>query len=400
MTVQFAINPPTMEKRELEMKIAFDGYPLSHKNITGIGIYTYNIIKNVVTSENNNIYILNMYEACKNDIIIKFFEENNNNIHQKIINLTEKRRVIEILLGLKYKSHFTDTVDITHFLNFILPTGVNGKKIITIHDMVSKVCPETMTIKNRILLGLKLKSSAKRADQIITVSENSKLDIIRYLKIVPEKITVVPPGVDTTVFHPDYRNEQIAYCKKKYNIDGNYFLYTGTLEPRKNIKRLVEAYAKAISTRDNAPKLVLTGMNGWNYKNIYKQVISSCVEDLVIFTDYIPTEDIAVLMNGALAFVYPSIYEGFGLPPLEAMNCGTPVITSNISSLPEVVGDAALLINPFSIDDISKALSEIMNNTELRLDLKNKGIVQSKKFSWEKSSEILMGVYRDLLKES
>lgn len=229
---------------------------------------------------------------------------------------------------------FGKDVDITHFFNYIIPPGVAGKRIVTVHDMVYKTFPETVRGRTRFMLESGLQRSLHRADLIVTDSEFSKTEIIRYFPATEERIRVVPCGVDKLRFSPmpPAAAPAIEELKRRMHLQANYFLYLGTLEPRKNLDRLIRAYALLKQQHPDAPQLVLAGGYGWRNNHIYQLVQTLHLEDDVLFTEYVPEEDVQPLLCGAMAFVFPSVYEGFGMPPLEAMACGTPVLTTRAAS--------------------------------------------------------------------
>ena len=308
-------------------------------------------------------------------------------------------KLIWPFIPIPYSWFFREKADITLFFNCVVPPGVSGKSVVIVHDMAYKVCPETVRLKTKRWLQLTLKRSCRRADAIVTVSDSSKRDIIQYLGIEPEKISVMPNGVDLRYFHNNYERGAIENLKKKYRIEDEYFLYLGTLEPRKNIPFLLRAYKRLTEDKLNVkiPQMVLAGGKGWLYDSIFSTVKELCLEDYVLFTGYLEEDEVPLVMCGAKAFVFPSKYEGFGMPPLEAMACGTPVITSDTSSLPEVVGDAGLLVNPESVEDIYLAMKEIMMNDELSETLSRKGLERARLYTWESSAKILYGLYGRLL---
>jgi glycosyltransferase involved in cell wall biosynthesis len=230
----------------------------------------------------------------------------------------------------------------------------------------------------------------------VTDSEFSKLEILKYFPQHEEKIRVVPCGVDMKRFRPCENREKIAAVKKNLGIDGEYFLYLGTIEPRKNLERLIAAYHIFTQRTDNPPKLVLAGGKGWLYDDIFRKVTELGIAEKVIFTKYVPSEDMNPLMCGAVAFVFPSLYEGFGMPPLEAMACGVPVLTSGEASLPEVTGDCAVITDAYSPESIADGLERLYRDENLRRDLSRRGIERAKDFTWEHSAEILYNVYREL----
>lgn len=296
-----------------------------------------------------------------------------------------------------YKLFFGNRADITFFFNYVIPPGVKGKKITIVHDMAYKAYPETVRKRTRRLLDLALEKSCARADRIITVSEFSKQELIKYLGIRSDKIVVMPNGVDFSLYHPNYEEKEVAKIKKKYSIEGKYFLYLGTLEPRKNIERLILAYAKLIRETNEVPKLVLAGRKGWMYNSIFETVKTLKLENNVIFTGYIEAKDTPILMKGAEIFLFPSLYEGFGMPPLEAMACGTPVLVSNVSSLPEIVGEAGIFVDPFSIDSIEQGLLSLTKNQRIRDELILKGLQRVRKYSWDKAVRIIKNVLDELI---
>lgn len=387
------------------MKVSLHIQPILGKNLTGIGVYTLNIVKHITSLQGGNLFFLNLYDVDSTENIRADLSKKGIKLGDdcKLVHSSLKRpwglqKFLNWIRGVPYSKYFPAEIDISHFFNFVLPRGVKGQSITTVHDMVYKICPETMHWKTRIILELTLKASVKRASRIATVSINSMNDIVRLLHIDPNKVFVTYPAADISIFNTMYTEEEIQECKIAYNIQHPYYLFTGTLEPRKNIVRLIKAYFYSSKTSTYPVKLVLCGKKGWKYKDIFSTIERLQLQNDVIITGYTSTGDIAKLMNGALAFVFPSLYEGFGIPPLEAMCCGAPVITSNKSSLPEVVGDAAILIDPESIEEMAHALSLVRDNEELRQKMRQKGLQQAKQFSWEKTANIIMETYKSMVK--
>ncbi|MEW9124908.1 MAG: glycosyltransferase family 1 protein, partial [Thermotaleaceae bacterium] len=255
--------------------------------------------------------------------------------------------------------------------------------------------PQAFTFGSRMIKKFIAPMSIKRAERIITDSENTKKDIIGFFPKAKDKIRVIYPG------SPDFKRiedqKHIEAVKANHKIAGKYILYMGTLEPRKNLIRLIEAYHKLVNEEKIEQKLVLAGKKGWLYNDIFSKIVELHLEEQVIFTDYISEEDKSALYSGAEVFAYPSLYEGFGLPPLEAMACGTAVVTSNISSLPEVVGNAGIYINPYDVENIAQGIYSLLINQELRRDLENKGIEQAKSFSWNRTVKQIIDVYKEIL---
>lgn len=304
-------------------------------------------------------------------------------------------RTVSNFIPVPYKLFFGKDIDVTHFFNYIAPPGVHGKTVITVHDMVYKAFPETVRSRTKMMLNTGLKRSMRQADIIVTDSEFSKSEILKYFPKHAEKIRVVYCGVDLEKFKPCDTPERIPEVKRSLGIEGDYFLYLGTIEPRKNLERLISAYHIFTQRIKDAPKLVLAGGKGWLYDSIFQKVADLKLSDKVIFTKYVPSEDMNPLMCGALAFVFPSIYEGFGMPPLEAMACGVPVLVSNAASLPEVVGDCGVICDAYSEENIANGLYNLYTDTALRADLSIRGRKRAEGFSWDRSAEMLYKVYKE-----
>lgn len=302
---------------------------------------------------------------------------------------------LERIVPFPYRWIFGKKAEVTQFFNYTIPAGTAGKKLTIIHDVAFLAHPETVTKRTYRWLSRNIRSYCSRAEEILTVSEFSRQEIHRYLGIPLEKNQVVYNGVDTEQYHPDYSEEQIRASMAKYHVNGHYILYMGTLEPRKNIETLIKAYGILKETyAENIPKLVLAGKKGWLYDSIFQMVQDLGLEKQVIFTGYVEAEDAAPLFCGAEMFVFPSLYEGFGIPPLEAMACGTPVITSDCSSLPEVVGSAGLMVPPMDAAALADKMELLITDHKLRARLKQAGIERAKQFTWEASAEKLVQIYK------
>jgi alpha-1,3-rhamnosyl/mannosyltransferase len=236
----------------------------------------------------------------------------------------------------------------------------------------------------------------KRADVIVTDSNFSKTEIEKYYPKYADKVRVVPCGVDLERFHPIEDTAQIIKVKQKFNLSDEYFLYIGTIEPRKNLTRLIEGYSKFVKKYPECPNLVLAGGKGWLNDEIYSSIEKLGLKDKATFTEYIPSEDMCALINGAMGFLFPSIYEGFGMPPLEAMACGVPVLTSHEASLPEVVGDCAVMVDAYDTQSIADGIERLYLDKNLREELSVKGLERAKLYTWENASQTLYSIYEEL----
>ncbi|MCH5203862.1 MAG: glycosyltransferase family 4 protein, partial [Oscillospiraceae bacterium] len=300
-----------------------------------------------------------------------------------------------LLLPIPHKWFFPQKADVSLFFNYYVPPFAEGKVCSVVYDTVVKDMPETMNDRTRMVLRLTLKKSIKRSDKIITISEFSKSRIIHHFGVSEDKISVVCCGIDRSRYSSERSKEKADECLKRLGIYEKYILYLGTLEPRKNITGLADAYKILSDTLPDCPVLVIAGGKGWLYESIFERVKTMGLEDRVIFTGYVSDEDTPVLMSGAELFCFPSFYEGFGMPPLEAMACGTPAVVSDRTSLPEVVGDAALKADADSPEDIADAMKQILTNEQLKRSLSEKGLARADKFSWENSAKALISFIKE-----
>jgi len=283
-------------------------------------------------------------------------------------------------------------LDLLHSPDFIPPFHRNCKSVITIHDLAFLLYPHFLTKESARYYG-QIDQAWRRTDHIIAVSEATKQDSIKMLGVPKKKITVIHEAAN-----PIYRqlpaDEVSNFLRQKYKIEKDYILFVSTIEPRKNLPGLLQAYRRLLDDYKRDEMLVLAGANGWLWEEVYETVNRLNLEDHVAFLGRVPSEDLVNLYNGARALVHPSFYEGFGLTTLEAMNCGTPVIVSNTAALPEVVGDAAVLINPHDIEGLTVAMWRVLTEKELRDDLISKGLKRAQNFSWEKAARQTLEVYR------
>lgn len=279
------------------------------------------------------------------------------------------------------------------------------KLLLTIHDLSFERYPEFFSAKRRLWhFFINPAKIAKMAKKIMAVSEATAEDLISIYGVEKEKIEVVPNAVSEKFRIIDRNDPKLIEIKEKYNLPYKFIFFLGTFEPRKNIISLVRAFEdfrqKAIRDQEKnlaSYKLVLAGGKGWIFEDIFREIENSSFRDDILVLDFIPDIEKEYIYNLASVFVYPSFFEGFGFPPLEALACGVPVITSNNSSLPETVSDAAILVDPDRPSQISAGLSQILSNEELRRKLISRGLSQSKKFSWERNAQRILGILRAAL---
>lgn len=273
----------------------------------------------------------------------------------------------------------------------VLPIIRPRRTLVTVHDLGYWYFPQAHPCLQRRYLDLSTRWNARVSTHILADSEATRTDLIKLYNTPPEKITVAYPGYDESL-SPVRDPLALAAVRHRYNIPGDYFLYLGTLQPRKNLVRLIRAYS-CLSTR---AALVLAGKRGWLSDDLMPLVRRLGLEGRVLFPGYVSPEDRAPLLSGALAFVFPSLYEGFGLPVLEAQACGCPVICSNTSSLPEVAGDSALLVPPHDVSALADAMARLENDPQLRRDLIEKGFANVRRFSWERCARTVLQVIEEM----
>lgn len=264
------------------------------------------------------------------------------------------------------------------------------KTVVSIMDLGFLKFPEHLTKKDLYQLKSWTKYSAESAIHIVTISEFTKSDIVYYYNINPNKISVIYPGYDRDIFRPIEDCQYIQKVIKKYEVESPYILFVGALKPNKNLERLIEAFS-LLKSKDL--KLVIAGKKGWMYDSIFRKVSQLKLEKKVIFTGFIDEPDLPYAIAGADVFVLPSLYEGFGIPAVEAMACGTPVITSNAASLPEVVGNAGVIIDPYSSEPIAQGINIAQKNRDI---YRKRGIERAMQFNWVKAGKKLNNLLKEL----
>ncbi|MBI5650018.1 MAG: glycosyltransferase family 4 protein [Chloroflexi bacterium] len=281
--------------------------------------------------------------------------------------------------------------DLFHATEHLLPRFKNTKTVFTLHDLIFQFFPAYHLPLNKWFLTNAMPHFLKRADAIIAVSEWTKRDAIRLYNLPPEKITVIYEAADPAL-KPVNDPGIIANARARYANNQPFVFFVSTIEPRKNIRALVDAL-KILRARGFPQRLLIAGRKGWLYQPTFDHVKQTGMEDLVSFLDFVPDVDLRALYAACDAFVFPSLYEGFGLPSLEALSCGAPVVCANNSSLPEVVGDAAVLIDPHDPGDIARAVERVITDRAWRAELRTRGFAQAAKFSWERAARETLAVY-------
>lgn len=371
------------------MRIVIDAQPLLEP-LAGIGRYAQSLLDAFSSLELEDDFSL-FYGASLRPRRVRLPEFSNPRLKPALIRfpgrvyrlLTEKMRVLP-------PSGFIGPCGLYHGLNYYVPRG-KFKKIVNIYDISFMLFPEHFTRERLRDIGGKAGVSAERADLVITGSHAAKEDIVDLMKLNEEKVRVVYNGVGKA-FRPAGEKEK-AELRKRKNLPEKFILYVGTIEPRKNLAALARAYGRV---NPAGVKLVLAGGEGWLAGGLFEEIRKLNLGDRVVFTGYVPEEDLPALYSSALLFAYPSVYEGFGFPPLEAMACGTPVVAGNRSSLPEVIGDAGLCVDPENTGFLADALSSLLGDGKLRGLMAERGLERASGFTWEKCASETYRIYREL----
>ena len=289
-----------------------------------------------------------------------------------------------------------ERVDLFHAPHYVLPPLVSCKSVVTIHDCIHLMFPQYLP--NRLALAYARTSiamAARRATRVLTVSQSSKRDILKFVDVPPDKIDVIYNAYDER-FGVEPREEDVVRVRERYQLHGEFVLYAGNVKPHKNLGRLIEAFHHVRNRGLDHLKLVLIGDDISKYAALRRAVHQHQLHKYVRFLGYLPEETLAVMYRLAGVFVFPSLYEGFGLPPLEAMASGTPVVTSNVSSLPEVAGDAALLVDPYDPTAIADGIYTVLTDVSVRTALSQKGLARVRQFSWETSVRRVWDIYKEV----
>ncbi|MBE6050909.1 MAG: glycosyltransferase family 4 protein [Clostridium sp.] len=370
------------------MKFGIDSRSINLHAGSGIGTYTKNLVENLLKIDNINKFNL----IWTGNVPSEFIKDN-----------------VDITLTSGKYSRFYETYYIPNLMkkeNMNLyhltqngigfPFEFDIPVVVTVHDLIPYTMPETVG-KGYLNKFLKeMPSIISLTKGIITVSEYSKKDIIRFFPSFPEDKIFVTPLATNDNFKPISKKYCKSYIKKNYMIDSDFILYIGGFSSRKNVKGLILAFSEIKNSLKKPHKLLIGGSLRDEGLKLKEMVTSMGLENDVIFTGYLDDSILPIFYNASEAFIYPSLYEGFGLPPLEAMSCGTPVITSNLTSIPEVTENASLLINPFDINELSYTLLKLLNDESLKNTLKIKGLNRSKEFSWKKTAKETLTAYNKL----
>ena len=352
---------------------------------TGVEVYAAHLIRHLARLDAKNQYVLYFRTQPQ-----EWFYHLGPNFKLKVIPFpkfwTQLRISWEML---------THAVDVLAILASALPIWHPRRSVVTVHDVAWKLFPEAFTPFMRHYLDWSTRHAVKQAAKVVAVSQSTKNDLIKHYQVDPQKIEVIHLAVGE-----QFRPRNYSDCQPTLDKFGlvyqKYILFVGTMQPRKNIPRLVEAFIKIKKDNHMEEKLVIVGKKGWLWEPIEQKIKESGLGQAVQVLDYVTDEDLPFLFAGASLLTLPALYEGFGLPPLEAMKSGVPVVVSDVSSLPEVVGDAGLLVDPNSVDSVAEGLLQVLTDKELRLQMIAKGLGQAKRFSWENTARKTLSLFESL----
>jgi glycosyltransferase involved in cell wall biosynthesis len=354
----------------------------------GIGTYIRNLLRQLARLDRQTEYVV---LSRPSDLgALTLLGENFRPVAETSVNYSLGEQ-IRIPLALR-----RERVTLFHAPHYVLPPLVSCPSVVTIHDCIHLMFPQYLP--NRLAHAyarMAITLASRRAKRVLTVSESSKRDILRFVDVPPDKIDVIYNAYDER-FGVEPREEDVVRVRERYQLHDEFVLYAGNVKPHKNLERLIEAFYLVRKQGLDHLKLVLIGDEISKYAALRRAVHSHQLHKYVRFLGYLPEETLAVMYRLAAVFVFPSLYEGFGLPPLEAMASGTPVVTSNVSSLPEVAGDAAVLIDPYDPHSIADGIQRVLCDETLRRDLRAKGLVRAQQFSWEASVSRVREIYEQV----
>lgn len=363
------------------MRIAIDARTLASPK-TGDRTYCLNLTRALARVDNANEYLL--YTGCETPLA----DLARPNFRQRVLAARPEWSWTPMALPRALRS---DRCDLVH-VQYIVPPICPVPLITTVHDISFRRHPRWFPLKHALLLNLLIPLAIAQADRVITCSEHTRQEILTLYGTEPDKVVVTPYAVDT-IYRPMPADAARAAVRERFNLRHPYILAVGVLQPRKNLPRLVDAFARI--AREIPQHLVLVGKEGWAFEGLRQRVARSGITSRIHFTGYVADADLPPLYAAADLFVYPSLYEGFGFPPLEAMASGTPVVASNTSSLPEVVGDAALTIDPRDTAGLAAAIAEVLTSPERRAELIERGLARAAQFSWDRTARETIDLYEE-----
>ncbi len=363
----------------------------------GIKEYIYNLVKNIDQIDKKNEYVFYIFKDQESFWLDNFGQS----LNYKIIPFKKKQRILTAMFSYHFwkKELKIEKFDIFHSPFFHIPSGITCKTVITVHDLRFERFPKSYQKLRLLYLKYKVPRSLKKADHIISISDFTKNEIIKFYRLPKNKITTIHEAIDLKRFNPKniLQSEENEILKKMNLTKNNFFLSVGHIEPRKNYERLIKAFIEFKKLKKNNYKLVIVGKKNLNYKNVIKLIEENNLN--ILYNNYVSEKELITLYKNAYIFVFPSYYEGFGFPPLEAATLGTPSIASNLSSIPEIAGKGALYFDPFNIEDIKNKMYKVTTNIDIYNNLKKYSKENLKRFSWKKNITETIKIYDKILKK-
>ena len=373
------------------MHIAIDAHSVGAQ-LAGNETYAINLIEALAVIDQTNQYTL---YVTKPSAVDRFANRWANFQVRRTLPHTPLVR-IPLTLSAELRKNPVDVLHVQYTAPPLTPCAV----VATIHDLSFEHLPETFNRRSRAQLRLTVRRTARKAARILTLSEFSRQDIIETYKTDRERVVVTPPAASAH-FAPVGDATELRRIRTIYHIERDYILALGSIQPRKNLVRLIKAYSSLWETGKEAlPQLVLAGGRRWLEDDTIRSAENSAAAKDILFTGYVPDTDLPVLYSGATCFVYPSYFEGFGLPLIEAMQCGVPVLAGNKTSMPEVVGDAGVLVDPLNESAIAGALAQLIERPDYRAELRVKGLERAKTFNWQTTARLTLQAYEQAASES
>ena len=379
------------------MRICLDARVIIDK-LTGLGNYTYNLVKHLLMLDSENEYIVLINRSLTDQHPIKHLEQKN--LKKRFVQIPEVSPQQQVMVPFEL---LKQKPDIYHYPNFDLPVFQPYNSIFTVHDL-TYLKHDDLYMNGRWIKNFYTKAimslAARKSKKIIAVSASTKSDLLEILKVPEHKVDVIHEGLDEIYFNGSLSNNKSNFFNKNFALNDadEYFLFIGERRPHKNLARLIEAFSIFKQRAPNKIKLVIGGKKYASYDEPERKAQELNLTNEVIFLGYIPEDDLQLLYKNARCFIFISIYEGFGIPILEAMACGTPIITSNISAMPEVAGEAALTVNPYNVDEIAEVMHQLTCDSNMSQRLVDTGLKRVKNFSWNNAAEKTLELYEGIVR--
>ena len=368
------------------MRIAIDAHSVGNQ-LAGNETYAVNLIEALAAVDQSNQYTL---YVTRQSAIDRFANRWPNFNVKRTVPHTPLVR-IPVTLSAELRRNPVDVLHVQYTAPPLAPCSV----VATIHDLSFEHLPETFNRRSRAQLRLTVRRTARKAAQILTLSEFSRRDIVDTYRIAPDRVSVTPAAAPSH-FKPIEDETELRKIREIYGIERDYILSVSSIQPRKNLIRLIEAYSclRGLRPEGKLPQLILVGKRGWLDNETFRAAQRHSANNDIAFTGYVAENDLSALYSGATCFVYPSFFEGFGLPVLEAMQCGAPVIAGNRTSIPEVVGNAGLLFDPFDTNSLVQALTRVLDDSEYRAALRIQGLERAREFDWKQTARMTLQAYQ------